>query len=223
MNLFSDLGDASMRDIRDTTLLIVDDEPINLAVLIEYLESYDLTILVARDGESALEKVHYGQPSLILLDILLPEGMNGFEVCRRLKINEASKDIPVIFMTALNDLNSKVRGFEVGAVDYITKPFEFQEVMARVTTHLTLQALQKKLEQKNEAYRFKNQQLREALAQVKTLHGLLPICADCKKIRDDSGYWQDVAVYIRDHSAVEFTHGLCPDCAIRLYPQFYEK
>jgi CheY-like chemotaxis protein len=83
MNLFSDLGDASMRDIRDTTLLIVDDEPINLAVLIEYLESYDLTILVARDGESALEKVHYGQPSLILLDILLPEGMNGFEVCRR--------------------------------------------------------------------------------------------------------------------------------------------
>jgi hypothetical protein len=126
-------------------------------------------------------------------------------------------------MTALNDLNSKVRGFEVGAVDYITKPFEFQEVMARVTTHLTLQALQKKLEQKNEAYRFKNQQLREALAQVKTLRGLLPICADCKKIRDDSGYWQDVAVYIRDHSAVEFTHGLCPDCAIRLYPQFYEK
>jgi CheY-like chemotaxis protein len=223
MNLFSDLGDASMRDIRDTTLLIVDDEPINLAVLIEYLESYDLTILVARDGESALEKVHYGQPSLILLDILLPVGMNGFEVCRRLKINEASKDIPVIFMTALNDLNSKVRGFEVGAVDYITKPFEFQEVMARVTTHLTLQALQKKMEQKNEAYRFKNQQLREALAQVKTLRGLLPICADCKKIRDDSGYWQDVAVYIRDHSAVEFTHGLCPDCAIRLYPQFYEK
>jgi response regulator RpfG family c-di-GMP phosphodiesterase len=144
-------------------------------------------------------------------------------VCRRLKINEASKDIPVIFMTALNDLNSKVRGFEVGAVDYITKPFEFQEVMARVTTHLTLQALQKKMEQKNEAYRFKNQQLREALAQVKTLRGLLPICADCKKIRDDSGYWQDVAVYIRDHSAVEFTHGLCPDCAIRLYPQFYEK
>jgi CheY-like chemotaxis protein len=223
MNLFSDLGDASMRDIRDTTLLIVDDEPINLAVLIEYLESYDLTILVARDGESALEKVHYGQPSIILLDILLPVGMNGFEVCRRLKINEASKDIPVIFMTALNDLNSKVRGFEVGAVDYITKPFEFQEVMARVTTHLTLQALQKKMEQKNEAYRFKNQQLREALAQVKTLRGLLPICADCKKIRDDSGYWQDVAVYIRDHSAVEFTHGLCPDCAIRLYPQFYEK
>jgi hypothetical protein len=95
--------------------------------------------------------------------------------------------------------------------------------MARVTTHLTLQALQKKMEQKNEAYRFKNQQLREALAQVKTLRGLLPICADCKKIRDDSGYWQDVAIYIRDHSAVEFTHGLCPDCAIRLYPQFYEK
>lgn len=122
------------------TILIVDDNPTNIGLLAEYLEEQGFTILVARDGESGLEKANYAQPDLILLDVMMT-GISGFETCLQLKQNEKTKSIPVIFMTALNDLDHKVRGFAVGAVDYVTKPLQQEEVLARVTTHLRIQAL----------------------------------------------------------------------------------
>jgi CheY-like chemotaxis protein len=135
--------------------------------------------------------------------------------------NEATREVSVIFMTALTDVENKVIGFEAGAVDYITKPVEYQEVVARLTTHLTLRKLQKSLSQKNAELQAKNKQLQQALDQVKRLNGLLPICANCKQIRDDMRYWHDVAGYIQDHSEAEFTHGICPDCMKKLYPEFF--
>ncbi|MEA5582656.1 response regulator [Nodularia harveyana UHCC-0300] len=130
------------------TVLIVDDHPANLSVLSDALDEAGLEVWVAKSGKVALERVQYALPDIILLDVMMPE-MDGFETCRHLKANPATKDIPVIFMTALSDTANKVAGFTAGAVDYITKPFEQAEVLSRVKLHLQLYDLARKLEQKN--------------------------------------------------------------------------
>jgi len=131
--------------IENSTILIIDDNPTNLGVISDYLKDYGFTILVDRDGESGLETAEYSRPDLILLDIKMP-GIDGFETCRRLKNHQSLQEIPVIFMTALTDTEDKVTGFQAGAVDYITKPFQPEEVLARVVTHLNNQALTAELQ-----------------------------------------------------------------------------
>jgi PAS domain S-box-containing protein len=136
----------------DTTdkgvILIVDDTPTNLEVLLDFLEDSGFKVLVAEDGESAIEGAEYSPPDLILLDVIMP-GIDGFETCRRLKTNQATQDIPVIFMTALTETVDKVRGLSLGAVDYITKPLQHEEVLARINLHLSLQNLNKTLKEQN--------------------------------------------------------------------------
>jgi adenylate cyclase len=134
--------------INKGVIVIVDDKPTNLGVLFDFLTDSGFKVLVAQDGESAIEKVNYGHPDLILLDVMMP-GIDGFETCRRLKANPSTHDIPVIFMTALSDTVDKVKGFSLGAVDYVTKPVQQEEVRARVSTHLTIRNLQKRLEAQN--------------------------------------------------------------------------
>ena len=129
-------------------LLIVDDTPANLEVLVESLTDAGYDVSVATDGERALERLKHLRPDLILLDVVMP-GMDGFETCRRLKSNSESRDIPVIFMTARTDTVDKVTGFAAGAVDYITKPLQHEEVLARVQAHLTIRSLQQRLEDNN--------------------------------------------------------------------------
>lgn len=131
------------------TLLIVDDTPANLSVLLESLEQHGFKVLVARDGESALEQADYARPDLILLDVMMP-GMDGFETCRRLRKSAETREIPVIFMTALSETDDKIRGFRAGAVDYVTKPLQQEEVVARVRAHLTLRRLRGELALANE-------------------------------------------------------------------------
>jgi PAS domain S-box-containing protein len=128
------------------TILIVDDNPANLSVLSDHLEERGFRILVAQSGAKALERARRVQPDLILLDALMPE-MDGFEICRRLKADEATQAIPVIFMTVLTGAEEKVKAFELGAVDYMTKPLLPEEVLARVATHLRLRSLTRRLEQ----------------------------------------------------------------------------
>jgi len=131
------------------TILVTDDKLENLDVLIKYLENFGFRFLVARSGEEMLKRVNQIKPDIILLDIRMP-GMDGFEACAALKKNEAFRDIPVIFMTALAETSEKVKGLESGAVDYITKPFQQEEVLARIRTHMTIQKLKKNLENRNE-------------------------------------------------------------------------
>ncbi len=195
-------------------ILIVDDNPTNLNVLVDYLNEAGFKTLIAESGERALYQTSNVHPDLILLDVMMP-GLDGFKTCRRLKENKATQDIPVIFMTALSETSNKVKGFQAGGVDYITKPFQQEEVLARVTTHITIRNLQKLVEAHNA-------ELQEALATVKLLSGLLPICANCKKIRNDEGYWKQIEIYVREHSEAEFSHSICPDCIKELYPDFYE-
>ncbi|MBW4433421.1 MAG: response regulator [Pelatocladus maniniholoensis HA4357-MV3] len=129
-------------------ILIVDDTPTNLEILFDFLGDSGFTVLVAEDGESAIARAEYAPPDLILLDIIMP-GMDGFETCRCLKANESTKDIPIIFMTALSDTVDKVKGLNLGAVDYITKPLQHEEVLARIELHLKLQNLTKALQEQN--------------------------------------------------------------------------
>lgn len=131
------------------SILIVDDTPANLRVLTQMLSQQGYQVRPARNGALALKTARTKPPDLILLDIQMP-GMDGYEVCERLKADERTQDIPLIFISAQSDLDDKVRGFSLGAVDYITKPFQVEEVLARIKTHLTLGRLQKSLEEKNQ-------------------------------------------------------------------------
>ncbi len=147
------------------TILLVDDNPTNLKTLLDYLNASSYKLLISPNGEQALQQVEQARPDLILLDVMMP-GMDGFETCQCLKQQDATKDIPVIFMTALSDTADKVKGFEMGGVDYLTKPLQVEEVLVRVETHLSLRRLQKSLEEKN-------MQLEEEVSRRKEAEGEL--------------------------------------------------
>jgi DNA-binding response OmpR family regulator len=151
-----------MQEHRSTTLvLIADDDPNNLDLVCSALAPEGLDIAVASDGEKVLKAVVREPPSLILLDALMP-GLDGFETCRRLKADPATRDIPVMFMTALNDPSHRVKGLGAGAVDYITKPFEREELLSRVRTHLSLQSATRALKERNEQLSRKVEELAAA-------------------------------------------------------------
>jgi len=133
-------------DFSKHTVLIIDDNPTNLGVIADYLDEYDFEIITARRGEEGIERAIYAQPDIILLDIMMP-GIDGFETCSQLKANELTTHIPIIFMTALSGEADKVRGFDVGAVDYVTKPLQQREVVARLHTHLSIQTQAKQLQE----------------------------------------------------------------------------
>lgn len=130
------------------TILIVDDNPINIGLVVDHLEEHGLQVTVAQGGEEALKRAEFVQPDLILLDVMMP-GIDGFETCRRLKANSLTRSIPVIFMTALADIHDKVSAFAAGGVDYVSKPFQVEELLARVQTHLELRAAQKRMAAQN--------------------------------------------------------------------------
>jgi len=157
-------------------ILIVDDNPTNIKVLFSFLKESGFKVLVAKDGESTLEKLQEITPDLILLDVMMP-GIDGFETCRRIKASPQTQDIPVIFMTALSDTVDKVKGLKIGAVDYITKPFQQDEVLARMNIHLQLQNLTRKFKIQNEQLKSLTEELEqrveERTAQLKeSLHQL---------------------------------------------------
>ncbi|OUD15477.1 response regulator [Thioflexithrix psekupsensis] len=147
-------------DKKNTTVLIVDDTPDNLSVLSDCLEETGMEIMTALSGQNALVLTQAVLPDLILLDVMMP-GMDGFETCERLKQNPITESIPVIFVTALMDTESKVKSFSAGAVDYICKPIQKAEVLARVYTHLSISEMRRELQQQNERLQKQNERLEE--------------------------------------------------------------
>jgi two-component system sensor histidine kinase ChiS len=141
-------------------ILLVDDNPTNLQLLFETLDGRGYKLLIAKEGKTALSIARKARPHLILLDIMMPE-IDGYEVCRQLKADPATEEIPVIFLSALTDTKDKVQGLDLGAVDYVTKPFQPDEVIARVNTHLTVYRLKKALDQKNKELQEANELLEE--------------------------------------------------------------
>ncbi len=146
------MNSTAEQDLSEQTILMVDDTPANLSVLAHVLEERGFNVAVAQDGGEALLRAQLIRPDLILLDVMMP-GMDGFETCRRLKSMEPLKDIPVIFMSALSESSDKLGGFEAGGVDYITKPFQIEEALARIRTHLALRAARHQLAEQNEVLR----------------------------------------------------------------------
>jgi len=140
--------DAPAQSVSNGTILIVDDMPANLEVVTSHLERRGYRAVVALSGDEGIERADYVLPDLILLDVMMP-GMDGFEICRRLKASERTRTIPVIFMTALTDTADKLEGFAAGAVDYVTKPLDGAEVLARIESHLALYALRRQLAEQN--------------------------------------------------------------------------
>lgn len=150
---------------KKATILIVDDTPLYLDLLFQHLSQSGYEVLVAPDGKTALQQAEQAQPDIILLDVMMPE-MDGFETCKQLKARPATRDIPVIFMTALANLENKVKAFTMGAVDYVTKPFELREVLARIDIHLTLKRLQRNLEGEIAERRKVEEQLRQYTSEL---------------------------------------------------------
>lgn len=158
-------------DTRQHVILIIDDQPANLSVLANHLEQRGFEVLISRSGENGVEKARFARPDLILLDVSLP-GIDGYEACRRLKAEPDTAEIPVIFITVYTDTEHKVQGFQAGGVDYITKPFQEQEIFARVSTHLRLRELTEGLEanvrERTAELERVNQQLQQEILERKT-------------------------------------------------------
>jgi len=173
-----------------TKILVVDDEPFNVDLLEQALEAPDREIISAVNGAEALEKAAGESPDVVLLDVMMP-GMDGFEVCRRLKADEGTRDIPVIIMTALTETTNKVEAFSLGAVDYITKPFEPEEVLARVETHVALRRARRELEIQNarlrseiEAHERSKATIEYLVDEIRTDHGFKEIVGEAEILRE---------------------------------------
>lgn len=196
-------------------ILVVDDTAFNLKILFDLLGKEHYEVLVAQSGSKALEILEATEPDLILLDIMMPE-LDGFDVLKKIKATPAWQEIPVIFVTAKTAHDSLVEGFQLGAVDYVTKPFQADELLARVRTHVALRKAHRDLEKQHA-------ELESAYAEIKTLQSLLPICFNCKKVKDDTGYWMKLEEYLSQTMHVKVSHGLCDDCLKALYPKEAER
>jgi len=203
-------------------ILIVDDISKNIQMIASILKPGDYQMSFARSGKEAIALAKLMPFDLILLDIMMPE-TDGYEVCEILKEDPETKNIPIIFLTAKTDIESVVKGFEIGAADYVSKPFNALELLARVRTHLKIKKTGDIREQLLSEKEKLIADLKKALDEIDTLRGFIPICAYCKKIRNDENYWEQIDVYLQKHTLAKISHGLCQDCAEKLYPDIVKK
>jgi CheY-like chemotaxis protein len=193
-------------------ILVVDDDADVARGTAHLLERAGYATAVARNGVEALQAVQTFHPHLVLSDRDMPE-MNGVEMCRQIKGDPALSDMFVILISGTyTQSDEQAAGLEAGADGYIARPIANRELAARVASFVRILRL-------NRSLREKNAELEAALAKVNLLSGLLPICAGCKKIRDDQGYWGQVESYLEKHSEATFTHGLCPECVSKFFPE----
>lgn len=194
-----------------TKLLVVDDEPLSIEVLGKVLgDSYE--ILAALCGEDALEISTTCLPDLIMLDVSMP-GMDGYEVCRRLKEKESTRNIPVIFITALEGNEREAQGLALGADDYLPKSLHPALLKLRIERNLRFKAQLDYLSAQVNELRCLHDRLASEMGKIRVMCGMLPICCVCKKIRDARGSWHPLESFISEHSDVLFSHGYCPECA----------
>ena len=192
-------------------ILIVDDEPINIQVLERALDNkYDT--FSANNGYDAIRLVKERKPDLILLDVMMPD-LNGFDVCKIIKSDENFADIPILFLTAMDTISGEVTGLQLGGIDYLSKPVNFDLLNLRVRNHIELKKRSDFIKEQRDIVNRKNEELEAALARVKRLEGIIPICMYCKKIREDNDVWKQLEQYICEHSEALFSHGVCPHCA----------
>ena len=207
------------------SILIVDDSTENLLLLQSILQTGGYKDLLTAESAAQAFK-HLGMDDsggdgtgvdLVLMDIQMPD-INGIETCRRIKEVDRLRDIPIIMVTAIAQREKLQLAFAAGAMDYINKPVNKIELRTRVGSALKLKQEMDSRKAREQELKKRTQELEQALKEVKVLRGFIPICASCKKIRNDRGYWQLVEAYIREHSEAEFSHGICPDCIKKFFP-----
>jgi sigma-B regulation protein RsbU (phosphoserine phosphatase) len=196
-------------------ILIAEDEKTSRKILEKTLTKAGHDVVVVEDGLKALASIQKEVPDMLITDWMMPD-LDGLELCCRVRALDLSSYVYIILWTALTQKENIIQGLDAGADDYITKPFDRTELLARVRAGERVIQLEKSLRQKNE-------ELSEALAQVKQLKGLLPICMFCKKIRNDEDYWQQVEEYLVEHTEADFSHSICPDCMEKHYPEYAQK
>ncbi|WP_448382702.1 response regulator [Desulfosoma sp.] len=238
-------------------ILVVEDSFTQAVKLQSLLEHNGFHVTLAHDGAAALSILQRTRPTMVISDIVMPE-MDGYELCRRIKSDKSTADIPVILVTQLSEPEDILKGLECGADNFITKPYDENFLLSRIQYIVINRRLRKKIRtdmglevffanrkhfitsdriqildllfstyesalQKARELEQANKKLQEALETIKSLQGILPICASCKKIRDESGDWQPLERYIGERSNATFSHGLCPECARKLYPEYFDR
>ncbi len=197
-------------------VLVADDDSTSRRVLLSVLTKWGYETVSAEDGEQALRIMgEPDAPRLALVDWMMPK-MDGLEVCRNLRARDDDQPVYVIIVTSRSEKHHVVQALVSGADDYISKPFDTSELEARVGVGKRVVELQQRMVTHV-------RQLHEALDHVRKLQGLLPICMHCHKIRNESQLWQNIDHYISEHTDAEFSHGICPDCLRRYYPEVPEE
>jgi len=185
--------------------LVADDDRVTAEILSRTLKRWEFDVAVVSNGAEAWDHLRAATvPTLAILDWMMPE-MDGPEVCRRVRAELPLANMYLMLLTARESRGDLVTGLNAGADDYVTKPFDPEELRARVQVGVRILTLQKNLAERVE-------ELQAALSNVKQLRGLLPICSYCKRIRGDDQYWQQLEGYIAEHSDAQFSHGICPTC-----------
>ena len=194
-------------------ILIAEDDTTSRMVLASILSGEGFDVTSAEDGGAAWQLLQQpGAPSLAIVDLMMP-GLDGFELVRRVRTLPTAVPPYLIIVSTKDDKADVVAGLGAGANDYLTKPYDAGELRARIEVGRQLIEARMALNEKVE-------ELELALKEVRTLKGIVPICASCKNVRDDQGYWNRVETYLNEHTDAEFSHAVCPDCMKRLYPQF---
>jgi sigma-B regulation protein RsbU (phosphoserine phosphatase) len=193
-------------------ILIAEDDLTSRTVLAGVLKKSGYEVVATVNGAEALEALQQpGAPSLVVLDWMMPE-MDGSEVVRRIRVVQTERPPYIIMLTTKWNKADIITALETGANDYLSKPFDAGELLARVKVGRRMLEMQ-------DALVIKNAELLQALEQVRTLSGIVPICMHCKNIRDDKGYWEKVEAYVSSHTDARFSHGICPECLKKHYPE----
>lgn len=194
-------------------ILIAEDDNVSRRILETMLRKWGYDLTVTCDGAQAWEALQRNDaPQLVILDWMMP-GMDGVEVCRRVRAQADGALAYIILLTARTNKEETVAGLDAGANDYITKPFDRDELQARVRVGERVVELQHALSQRVA-------ELQAAAEHIETLQGILPVCANCHRIRNDQDSWQRIEAYLEQHANIQISHGVCPECMLKLYPDF---
>ncbi len=198
------------------TILVVDDNDIGRYTTVRALRRHGYQVIEAPSGQAALEMARQ-MPDLIVLDVNLPD-IPGMDVCAALKSDESTRNIPVVHLSATYiDDAARARGLDGGADGYLVQPVDDGVLVSTINALLRLKATEQQLQRALAEKEAVIRELEEALSNIKTLTGLLPICMHCKQIRNDQGYWEQIDAYITTHSGAMFSHSVCPDCLKKHY------
>lgn len=225
-------SDHNLPELYHALVLLVDDQAhVAELVRLALARQKDIDFHYCANPHEALAAANELSPTVILLDLVMPQ-MGGIELLKRFRANPSTAETPIVVLSAEEEPRAKSEAFALGANDYIVKLPDAIELRARIRHHSrahlnriqreeafkALRKSQQQLVKKNTELAKVNQDLDKALTEVKQLHGLLPICSRCKKIRDDRGEWSEIEAYIEKRSHASFTHGICPECMERLFP-----